>query len=166
MRKIVAFLCLGTLLVAATWASVALAIEGGTKDAVTGLVWSPSLRTQTGSSWIWTQCQSRAADYFVTEGGITYADWRVATIKELLAAYNNGVMENLAPRSADGKIISAGTGGVGSISVWHVWSADWKGNKAWLVKFPVSADGSRLAGTPILELTTKNFAIDSVFVRP
>ena len=166
MRKIGAVLCLGTLLVAATWASVALATEGGTKDAVSGLVWSPSLRTLTGSSWIWTQCQSRAADYFVTEDGITYDDWRVPKINELLAAYNNGVLENLAPRSADGTIISAGISSGDSRRFWHVWSADWKGNKAWLVKFPVSADGYHLAGTPILELTTKNFAIDTVFVRP
>jgi hypothetical protein len=137
--------------------------NGGLQDLSTGLVWSRSQAGQTGSWWTWPTSQTNAANYVTHDydaaGNViaTYSDWRVATIKELQVAIQNGTINQLIPRNAQGGPLYYG-------SV-YLWSSESRGTKGWAVNVVIDSSGQVTGGgQPVLFLKGSGF--DVFFVRP
>lgn len=137
--------------------------EGGTKDLLTGLVWSDSYSTISGSIWTWGPAQQQAAAYAVYERDASgtvvavYDDWRVPTVAELQMAIRDGTL---------GQVWNPGRFVPGS-RVW-VWSSEARGGRAaWAVEVYLDSSGQVIASkSGKAVVLDKGSAIEVFFVRP
>lgn len=145
--------------------------EGGLKDRSTGIVWGVSLWKETGSMWTWDGAMWAAENWVWNEydesGNVTatYDDWRVPTIEEFATAANNGTLDVAYGRG--------GTVGMG-YAIDGPWTANSKGNKAYIIVFDVTTTFDPVTGEridsyavadPPTQLFLKGSGLNTVLIR-
>ncbi len=106
-------------------AGPARAEDGGMKDPSTGMVWSSPI-----SGWYrWKDASRLAHNYAVVEDGVTYDDWRVPTVAEMIAACEDGFLPAvLAANFLQGNFWSSETVSRTSARLVGIW---YSGPDAW-----------------------------------
>jgi hypothetical protein len=151
------------LAVALLVSSTCWAIEGGTKDPITGLVWSPSQTALNGSTLTWKSSVNYAANYVnsdVNAQGIqtTYSDWRMPTLAEMITALDNGTIQ-AANKVYGFKAPAEAT------TVKYFWTLDGRGAKASVVGITFDDQGNIVSYTSIL-MSKKEVINGAFMVRP
>lgn len=160
MRQSLVLLALATMLV---FNAASQALEGGVKDPISGLVWTPSQTTINGSMLNFKSSVTFAANYLNydlnAQGVLTaYSDWRLPTLAELTAAHNHGILQSV--NYASGFKAPAGT-----TITQYFWTADTRGSKATVVGMTFDDQGT-IVSTSSKLISKKDVVCGGFMVRP